>query len=97
MAADGYIQVNPATQMGSLAIQIRDLIVQLIDKTEELGEALGQAAADDNTNAKLQTILGTSSTDNAVAVKNLVGSVRTNVNDGNNAFLQYAARINRNF
>ena len=97
MAAEGYIQVNPATQMGSLAVQIRDLIVQLIDRTEELGEALGQAAADDNTNAKLQTILGTASTDNAVEVKNLVGTVRTNVNDANNAFLQYAARVNRNF
>ena len=95
MAASGYITVNQNAPMGLLALQIRDLLLDVIDKSTELGEALGQAAADDNTNGKLMTVLGTLTTDDADAVKTLVGSLRTNLNDSGNAFLQYAARINR--
>ena len=95
MAASGYITVNQNAPMGLLALQIRDLLVQVIDKSAELGEALGQAAGDDQTNGKLMTVLGTATSADADAVKNLVGSVRTALNDGGNAFLQYAARINR--
>ncbi len=99
MAANNYLMVDPARQQGYLAMRIRDLLVELLDKTDELGEALGQAAADDaaNSTTTLQTILGAVSTDDAAAIQALVGSVRTNAHDANNAFSQYVSRINRNF
>ncbi len=95
MAAEGYITVDTGKPMGALAIAIHDRIVDLLSVSETLGEALGQAASDDSSNAKLQSILGTATTDDAAQVKDLIGSVRSNLNDTANAFLQYAARINR--
>lgn len=93
----GYIQVDSDRECGSLAVQLANLIQQVLDKSAELGEALAQAAADDPTNAKLQTLLGTNTPEDAAAVSALVGSIRTDSHNASNAFLQYSARIHRIF
>jgi hypothetical protein len=95
MAAANYLTVDQNQPMGLLAIQIRDLLLRVIGKATELDEALGQAAADDNTLAFLQSILGTESADDANAVKGLAHTIRVNLADGGNAFAQYVSRVNR--
>ncbi len=95
MAAANYLTVDQNQPLGLLAIQIRDLLLQVIGKTAELDEALGQAAADDNTLAFLQSVLGTETSDNADAVKGLAHTIRLDLADGGNAFAQYVARVNR--
>lgn len=96
MAAEGYIQIDGSTQQGGKVLRIHNLIQELLALTDDVGEALAQAAADDGTNVKLMTVLGTTTADNANAVSALVGSVRINVHDAGNAFLQFASRINSN-
>ena len=95
MAAANYLIVDQNQPMGLLAIQIRDLLLQVVGKSAELDEALGQAASDDNTLAFLQSILGAASPDDADAIKSLVHTVRVNLADSENAFAQYVARVNR--
>ena len=95
MAAANYLTVDQNQPMGLLAIQIRDLLLQVIGKAAELDEALGQAAADDNTLAFLQGVLGAASADDADAVKGLAHTIRVNLDDSQNAFAQYVARVNR--
>ena len=48
MAAANFLTVNQNEPLGMLAIQIHDLLLQVVAKSTELDEALGQAAADDN-------------------------------------------------
>lgn len=95
MAAENYITIDTGTPMGALAVAVHDRIIDLLNLTEQLGEALGQAAADDPTNEKLRGVVGAATADNADAVKALIGSLRGDLNDSGSAFLQYAARINR--
>lgn len=95
MAAANFLTVNQNQPLGLLAIQIRDLLLQAVAKSAELDEALGQAAADDNTFAFLRDVLGAASPDDAGALKSLVHSVRVNLDDSENAFTQYMARVNR--
>lgn len=95
MAAANYLTVNQNQPMGLLALQIRDLLLQVVAKSAELDEALGQAVADDNTFGFLQDVLGAASPDDADAVKGLVHTVRVNLDDNENAFAQYVARVNR--
>lgn len=95
MAAANFLTVNQNQPLGMLAIQIHDLLLQVVAKSTELDEALGQAAADDNTFAFLRDVLGAASPDDASAVKSLVHSIRVDLDNSENAFAQYMARVNR--
>ena len=96
MAATNFIPVDPGRTLGGLALSIRDHIVAIQNLSAELNDAILESIADDASGASLAPLLGaTTTTDDAVAIKNLVGSVHTDINNVANSFLQYKSRVNR--
>lgn len=93
MAANNYITVDTSKSLGAKVFNLQNNIENAMALATELAAALAQVNADGV--AALQGQLGTTSTDNASAVLNLIGSVNANLQDAGNAFLQLQSRIGR--
>lgn len=96
--ADNYIQVDPATNLGGKVWSLHEHIVAASNLASELTAEMAQAHADDNNDAKLATLLGATvnganASADAGIVKDTVGSVNTDLQNGANHFLALISRI----
>lgn len=90
-----FLKVNPSTPLGAQVASTNDALVQLFAAADSISSKTAQSIADDATGAALATLLGAPSAADALAINNLLGSLKTDLNNGANSFLQFRSRINR--
>lgn len=103
--ANSYIRIGPNTYQGSKVLQLHEQLRAAMELATEIANSLSQAASNDpsDTNGLIATLLGTGAANDAqavadaVGVRNLVGSINSNLENASNAFIQFRDRIGPNF
>lgn len=96
--ADNFIQVDPSTNLGGKVWSLHEHIVAAINLASELNAEMAQVHADDATDARLATLLGTTvnganANVDATDVHNIVGSINANLQNNANSFLALQSRV----
>lgn len=95
MAVKGFIQVNQSSPLGNNVVSVGDILSQLIYASEVIADKAAQSMGDDPSGTSLASLLGVADAATAIQVNNLLGSLKTDLNNPSNSFLQFRARINR--
>lgn len=89
------ITIDASKSLGSQVVQVNDMLVQLFSASDVLSAKTAQSVGDDATGAQLMALVGANSLVNALLINNLLGSLKTDLNNGANSFLGYKSRVTR--